>query len=137
MSLIRGRCHCQKIKFAITPPTDFCAHCHCESCRRTHGAAFVTWTSVPDNQLNITEGKELLNNYESSPHIFWKSCGHCFSPLFQTTTTTPGRTYIVVASLIDKLDRDPECHVSYGERVDWIQIHDDLPKHKMKASERI
>lgn len=137
MNLIKGRCHCQKIKFEITPPTEFCSHCHCESCRRTHGAAFVTWTSVPNNQLKITEGQELIKVYESSPNIFWMSCGHCVSPLFATTHTSPGRTYIGVASLIDKLDREPDSHVSFEEHVNWIKINDDLPQYKAKASERL
>lgn len=135
--VIRGRCHCQRIQFEITPPTDFCSHCHCESCRRTHGAAFVTWTSVPNHQLRITEGQELIVKYESSPNIEWKSCRHCFSPLFQTTYTTPDRTYITVASLVDKLDREPDSHVSYEEHVDWVKINDGLPQYKAKASDRL
>lgn len=138
MSLpIKGRCHCQKVQFEITPPTEFCSHCHCESCRRTHGAAFVTWTSVPNEQLDIIEGKSLLKEYESSPNIIWISCGHCMSPLFQTTHYSPGRIYIVVASLVDKLDREPDSHVSFEEHVDWIKINDGLPQHKAKASDRL
>ena len=27
-------------------PSRFVAHCHCESCRRAHGAAFVTWVGL-------------------------------------------------------------------------------------------
>ena len=62
MILIYGQCHCQKVKFQITPPTEFCSHCHCESCRKTHGAAFVTWTSVPNDQLKNLKGESLLND---------------------------------------------------------------------------
>ncbi len=134
---IRGHCHCQKIKFEITPPTEFCSHCHCESCRRTHGAAFVTWTSVPEAQLRITQGKEHVKKYESSPGIFWMNCTHCMSPLFQTTHPAKGRIYITVASLIDKLDREPDSHVSYEEHVDWFKVNDELPQYRDKASDRM
>lgn len=135
--VILGRCHCQKVIFEVTKPTDFCSHCHCESCRRTHGAAFVTWTSVPNQQLEIVAGQELVKEYESSPGIKWKSCGNCFSPLFQTTYKTPDRTYITVASLVGELDRLPDSHVSFEEHVKWININDGLPQHKEKASERL
>lgn len=135
--IIRGHCHCKQVQFEITPPTDFCSHCHCESCRRTHGAAFVTWTSVPKAQLKITSGEKLLKHYESSPNIFWTSCSHCFSPLFQSTPASPGRTYITIASLLDPLDRKPDSHVSYEEHVDWFQVNDSLPQYKAKASDRL
>lgn len=134
---IKGQCHCKQVKFEIAPPTEFCSHCHCESCRKTHGAAFVTWTSVPNKQLKIAAGKGLIKEYESSPNIKWMSCGHCFSPLFQTTHTSPGRTYIVVASLVDPLDREPGSHVSYEEHVPWIKVNDGLPQYKEKASEKL
>lgn len=136
MKTIRGKCHCNQVQFEITPPTEFCSHCHCESCRRTHGAAFVTWTSVQNEKLNILLGKDLIHSYESSPEILWMSCKHCASPLFQTTRYSPNRTYIVVASLIDPLDRSPESHVSYEEHVDWFHVNDNLPQFKEKASDR-
>lgn len=134
---IQGHCHCKKVQFEITPPTEFCSHCHCESCRRTHGAAFVTWTSVPNNQLRVLKGGDLIREYESSPQIKWMSCGYCMSPLFQTTHMSPGRTYITVASLVDSLDRNPDSHVSYEERVSWISVNDGLPQYKAKASDRL
>lgn len=133
---IRGRCHCSHILFEIIPPTDFCSHCHCESCRRTHGAPFVTWTSVPESQLKITAGEDFLKQYSSSPGIVWMSCAHCASPLFQITKHSPAKIYIAVASLIDPLDRDPENHVSFGECVSWIKVNDGLPQHSQRASDR-
>ncbi len=136
MNTIKGSCHCQTIQFELTPPTEFCSHCHCESCRKTHGAAFVTWTSVPDTNFNIIKGADSLNKYESSPDIIWISCSHCSSPLFQTTIHSPGRIYVTVASLNDKLDRDPDSHVSFEEHVNWVTINDKLPKHKAKASDK-
>lgn len=135
--VIKGRCHCSKIQYELNPPTDFCSHCHCESCRRTHGAAFVTWTSVPESQFKITEGAEGLKTYESSPGITWMSCNTCMSPLFQKTHSSPGRVYITVASLTDKLDREPDSHVSYEEHVRWFKVNDGLSRHKEKASDRI
>lgn len=134
--MITGRCHCGKIKYQFETPSEFCSHCHCESCRRTHGSAFVTWTSVSDDKLKIFEGKEFLKSYESSPQIVWYNCGHCFSPLFQKTRHSPGRTYITVASLNEALDRLPECHVSIEEKVDWLIVGDGLPQYREKASDK-
>ncbi|NCN26395.1 hypothetical protein GW915_02375 [bacterium] len=77
---------------------------------------------------------EFLGHYESSENIFWINCSHCFSPLFQTTRHSPGRTYINVAALSTPLDRKPDSHVSVEEKVSWIEINDGLPQFKEKSS---
>ena len=131
---IRGQCHCKKIHYEVTPPTDFFSHCHCESCRKIHGAAFVSWTSVPNNQLRILTGENFIHRYESSPEIIWMSCGKCSSSLFQTTKQTPGKTYVNISNLIDPMDRPAESHVSFEEKVPWLEIKDTLPQYKEKSS---
>jgi len=134
---IKGKCFCGGIQFQIKPPTKMFTHCHCESCRRSHGAAFVTWVSVDDAQFFLAAGEELVAAYESSPEIVWKFCKRCGTSLFQTTRHSPGITYIVAAALIDPMDRDPECHVSFEEKVTWLDVKDDLPKHREKTSDMI
>ena len=42
-----GRCHCGRVRFVARFPSRFVAHCQCESCRRAHGAALVTWAGLP------------------------------------------------------------------------------------------
>jgi hypothetical protein len=134
---IKGSCHCKAVKFELTLPTEFCSHCHCESCRRLHGSAFVTWTSIPERQFNYLVGDQEVCVYESSPGIEWLSCRKCHSHLFQKTTHSKNRIYISLSCLDEKIDRKPDSHVSYEERVDWFCVNDDLPKYKEKASSLI
>ena len=114
-----------------------CSHCHCESCRRLHGAAFVTWTSVPDNQLNLTTNPDAIHWYASSTGVRWGSCARCASRLFYRATTTESKArtacwYVAVASLDAPLDRAPSAHVSIEEAVDWCAVDDDLPRYTGK-----
>jgi hypothetical protein len=134
---VKGRCYCGGIKYEITPPTKMFSHCHCESCRRSHGAAFVSWTSVANEQFKITSGAELISNYESSPGIIWQFCKICGASIFQKTRHSPDITYVVAASLIDSIDREAEGHMSFEEKVPWLEISDDLPKHREKTSDLI
>ena len=53
-----GACLCGQVRFAIVPPTKWCAHCHCTMCRRAHGAAFVTWIGVPEAQFDFLHGRD-------------------------------------------------------------------------------
>lgn len=49
--IIEGGCLCGAVRYVITLPTKWCAHCHCSMCRRAHGAAFVTWAGVPSQSF--------------------------------------------------------------------------------------
>ncbi len=47
---LEGGCLCGAVRFSLTPPTDFVAHCHCQSCRRAHVSyeERVPWLSFKD-----------------------------------------------------------------------------------------
>jgi hypothetical protein len=142
--LIRGRCLCGAVRFTLIAPTDFCAHCHCESCRMSHAAAFVTWTSVPAERFSFERGQDHVTWYRSSACILWGFCKTCGSSILyradregHAESPKLDRMYVAVGSLIDPLDRDPKVHVSYDERVPWFRPHDGLPKHRGKTDEQI
>jgi hypothetical protein len=142
-SPIRGRCLCGAVAIALEPPTDFVNHCHCESCRRSHGAAFVTWTSVPLERFAFEHGEDRVRWYRSSQWIEWGFCERCGSSLLYRAVgeghpehPQVDRVYVTAASL-DGLDRSPTAHVSFEERVEWLAIGDELPKRRGKTGERI
>ena len=141
---IRGRCLCGIVQFELVPPTDFCSHCHCESCRLAHGSAFVTWTSVPLKRFSYIQGKENVKWYQSSEYILWGFCQTCGSHMFYRAekeghpeSPQIDRMYISVGSITDPLDRDPQRHVSYEERFSWMKAKDGLPKHRGKTEEKM
>lgn len=134
---VLGHCFCQAVKFEIRFPTDFVSHCHCESCRRSHGAAFVTWTGVPLKQFKYLKGQDRLRRYQSSPGVRWIFCENCGTSLLYELAGSPDKIYMTVANLNGALDRLPEGHVSYEEHVPWLKIADGLPKFREKSNEQI
>ena len=97
-------------------------------CRRSHGAAFVTWFGVPPERLRITSGEDRLSRHPSSDHATRSFCGRCGSSLFFESTRYPERVDVVLANMEDPIDRAPQLHVHFDDRVDWIQVADDLPR---------
>jgi len=49
----------------------------------------------------------------------------------------PGRIYVSVASLVDPLDRQPNAHVSFEERVSWLDSNGKLPRYFGKTERQI
>jgi hypothetical protein len=141
---INGRCFCGRVKFNITPPTEFSAHCHCESCRLSHGAPFVTWTGVPWERFSFVQGEENVKWHKSSEWISWGFCKECGSSMFYRVDKEGHHEspkidviYISVGSLTDQMDRKPKAHVSYEERIIDVKRDGKLPKYKGKKDEEI
>ena len=136
-SNIRGNCFCGAVRFELVPPTEFASHCHCEDCRKSHSAAFVTWTSVPSAQFKLLSGKDEVRRYQSHPGVYWGFCSKCGSSMFYDADDTPGRIYVTVVSLVDALDREPDSHMSFEERMSWYPASRTLPCFRGKTEERM
>ena len=134
---VSGSCFCGAVAFEIELPTLFCGHCHCSMCRRPHGASFVTWTAVPTERFQITQGEDELKTYESSHHGRRQFCGTCGSQIFCWHLTKDGGPPkiidVTMASFHGPIDRLPEGHAYYDSRADWSVINDDLPKRGGKS----
>ncbi len=122
-----GRCHCGAVRFTADFPSRFVAHCHCESCRRAHGAAFVTWAGFPSAQVRVTQGEDELATHESSPRTYRRFCRRCGTKLFFEGAKWPGETHVVLAAFDDPLDRAPSVHAFYAERAGWLPTLLDTP----------
>lgn len=125
---IQGGCLCEGIAFEITPPTKWCAHCHCSMCRRAHGAGIVTWFGIDSAQLRLTRGSDLLRWHRSSAGARRGFCGRCGSMLFFEGERWPGETHVTRASVPGEIDRAPAAHVHFDRRVAWLDLHDGLKK---------
>jgi hypothetical protein len=125
---VNGGCFCGAVRFAVELPTLFCAHCHCSMCRRAHGAGYVTWFGLPVERLTILAGMPQLVRFQSSDHGTRSFCRGCGSALFCESTRHPDYVDIVLANMDGAIDRQPEFHVFYDDRAEWVRVGDDLPR---------
>ena len=125
---VQGGCFCGAVRFAVELPTLFCGHCHCSMCRRTHGAGYVTWFGVPNERVTILSGQQQLVRFRSSEHGTRSFCGTCGSSLFCESTNHPDDIDIVLANMDAAIDRQPEFHVFFDSRAEWVRLGDDLPR---------
>ena len=126
-SPVAGSCFCGAVRFEVDLPTLFCAHCHCSMCRRSNGAAFVTWFAVPSERLRLHESSTLVR-HRSSEHGTRSFCGKCGSPLFCESSRHPERIDVTLASMEGPIDRLPQAHTYYDCRAEWIDDQEQLPK---------
>ena len=132
---LHGHCLCGAVAYEIEPPITSAAHCHCESCRRAGGAAFVSWATIAAASLRVTSGADRIVAYPSSPGARRSFCGTCGSQLFMHYDAEPAWAYVTLASLASPPDRAPDRHYSFEERVAWFPFHDALSKVRGKSRE--
>ena len=128
MDRFEGQCLCGAVRFAITPPSLFCVHCHCRFCRAAHGAGFVTWVGAHEDRFAYLAGKDLVHWYQSSPQSRRGFCSVCGTTMFYVSTLSPGEVHVARALISGDIDRAPQAHVFFDHRPPWIECADDLPK---------
>lgn len=134
---VRGECLCGTVKFEVTLPTKWCAHCHCTLCRRSHGAAFVTWFGVDTDNFKLLQGEEKLTWYYSSQESKRGFCTNCGSHILFRSTKWPRETHITLSNMTDAIDRQPKVHVFFDTHVSWLEFNDNLPRYDDPALESI
>ncbi|MBW2421870.1 MAG: GFA family protein [Deltaproteobacteria bacterium] len=124
----RGSCFCGEVRFTVALPSLVSAHCHCTMCRKLHGAAFVTWFTLPREQFALETSEAGLVRYSSSDHASRSSCGQCGTPLFYESDERPGQVDVVLASMEEPIDREPQMHIFFDDRAAWSVVDDGLPR---------
>ena len=123
-----GGCLCGAVRFEVTGPTRWCAHCHCTLCRRAHGAAFVTWFGVADEQFRFTSGEAMVRWFASTPGARRGFCSVCGSTMLFTSVRWEGETHVALACVDGAIDRAPAAHVFFDSHVDWVDHGDGLKR---------
>jgi hypothetical protein len=125
---VDGACFCGAVEFSVELPATFTAHCHCGMCRRAHGAGYVTWCVVPRNQLTFKRGEDALAHFRSSDHGTRSFCRICGSSLFCESTKRPEQIDVVLANMTESAGLEPQAHIYFDSRADWIAVGDSLPR---------
>lgn len=125
--MLTGRCLCGSVRFSIAGKIGPAGFCHCNQCRRANGSAFAANAPVRTRYFEITEGSELLSEYESSPGKFRAFCSRCGSPMYSRRDDTPESRNIRLGSLEQDPGRRPAAHVWVGSKAPWFEIVDSLP----------
>lgn len=120
-----ARCLCGDVIWETAGPYKWTSHCHCSRCRKTHGAAYATYTAVAATALRL-RGTEHVKKWESIPGFFRCFCGRCAS-------VVPGAAFGDLAFVpVGNFDEDPGTraafHIFVGSKAPWFTITDGLPQ---------
>ena len=98
--------------------------CHCIDCRRSAGAPYVTWGSVPREDLVVTKGEPRKIAHANRIRSFAACCG---THLFFEDTKDSETIDVTIASLDDPAPFAPQKTIWLEDKLPWVAIDESLP----------
>ncbi|HTW33921.1 MAG TPA: GFA family protein [Rhizomicrobium sp.] len=125
--MLTGHCLCGRVRYEADAEIRAIVHCHCETCRRTHGAAFSSIASIPRKRFRWVAGEELLKHFESSPGKFRYFCSHCGSHLMAERPAS--ETVMLRLGCLDTPVKPASAsHIWRSDGASWYDPKETLPE---------
>lgn len=121
-----GRCLCGATRYELHAEPLWVAYCHCESCRRATGAPVSTYLGCAVHSVTWLGDEPRL--FASSHDARRGSCASCCSPMTYESSRWAGEVHLHISTLDDPGRFPPRAHVYFSERIDWFEVHDNLPR---------
>ena len=125
--MYEGGCFCGAVRYKLSGPVSAETNCHCNICRRTSGAPFVAWFTVPTSSFHIVSGAPA--SFESSGHAVRTFCSLCGTALTFRSLKSPEEIDVTTCSSDDPERVPPRDHTWTESKLRWIKLADDLPTH--------
>jgi hypothetical protein len=121
-----GGCLCGAVRYRASADPIRAVNCHCATCRRSSGAAFMTFVHFPAGAFAWTSGEP--RRYRSSSEAERGFCTACGSTLSMHESVLQDRVQVSLGSL-DRPDLvRPHDHVWTSSQLPWLEVVDDLPR---------
>ena len=120
-----GGCFCGAVRYRAQSAPGVVTHCHCLHCRRTSGAAFVTWAEFPFSEFSFIKGRPVF--FSSREGVTRSFCQACGTPLTYRNAGTSDRIDVTACSLDEPSAVSPRDHVYYRRKLGWVHLSDGLP----------
>lgn len=131
--MLRGGCHCGRVRYETDGTPFHATICHCIDCRRVSGAASVAWFSVSRASLQWTG--DMPSAYGSSPGALRRFCSQCGTSISFEDVKYPEEVDIATATLDDPERVPPADHVFVSQRPHWVAIGDALPTYQRRRAD--
>jgi len=131
--MLKGGCFCGRTRYEAGGTPFYLTNCHCSICRRTTGAPFVAWFSVPRSEFKFVKGTP--TEFRSTPKGMRRFCAHCGTQLTFEHDDASGQIDVTTCSLDDPEQMPPEDHTRTTSKLKWIRLADGLPEHSEARSD--
>ena len=121
-----GSCLCKSVQYSIESDVVATANCHCNTCKKSTGAAFQTVTVALNKSFKITSGEDNLKTYEISDKAVKHFCGVCGTPIYNAHQDFPGFNMVFIGSVDEPCRLPPKTNFFCERMLPWINTISEL-----------
>lgn len=123
--MINGSCLCGSVTYQADCGHGPIIHCHCQTCRKAHSAAFASVMPIAYDAFKWTSGEDQLNSFESSPGKNRYFCTNCGSQLIAERREV--KLILLRMGCVDTeiVDR-PDAHIWRSDGAPWYDPDDEI-----------
>ncbi len=107
------------LEYAAEAVIDALIHCHCETCRKAHGAAFSSLSAVPRERFRWTKGEAMVKAFESSPGKRRWFCSECGSHIVAERRES-GHIMLRLGCLDTPITVERQFHIWRSDAASWF-----------------
>jgi len=137
MSVREGGCACGAVRYRLTSDPLFVHCCHCLSCQRQTGSAFVVNAMIEADRVELLAAEphavDVPRDDGSTQAIF--RCPACQVAVF-STYTRPEVRFVRAGTLDDPASVAPDVHIFTRSKLPWVELPASVPAFDVYYDQR-
>jgi hypothetical protein len=125
---MHGGCFCGKIRFSTAKNPNLVVNCHCDNCKRSVGAPFVTWAVFEKESIIFNESPL---THTASNRAIRTFCATCGTSITYWHPNRKNELDITVGCLDEPEKYPPGKNIWTKKRLCWIENPDDIPDYSI------
>ncbi|WP_370981067.1 GFA family protein [Agaribacterium sp. ZY112] len=122
--MVDGTCLCGKISYKVELLPNMVFNCHCQYCRKAHGAAYATMALANKESLTLADPSSLLTEHKNTLGGFRAFCSACGSRLMNYGPEGTPYLSIVLASVDSPIDFTAVAHCNTESKASWCEPYE-------------
>jgi hypothetical protein len=126
---LEGGCACGAVRYRLASPPMFVNCCHCTSCQRQTGSAFVVNALIETDRITLLAGEPqpvAAPTESGRPHRIFR-CPTCQVALWSEYGGAAALRFVRVGTLDDPTALQPGAHIWVRSKQPWVTLPEGVP----------
>jgi len=124
--MVKGSCLCGEIKYQVELMPDKIFNCHCQFCRKAHGADYATMALAKASTLKVTDDGNNLKEHKNDIGGYRAFCGNCGTRLMNYAPDKNMYFSVTLSTVDTPIDLKPAAHVNLESKAQWCVPYDGI-----------
>lgn len=124
---VHGSCLCGKVHYSCRIYPDKIFNCHCQFCRKAHGADYVTLALAKGSTLVIADHDGQLKEHKNAIGGYRAFCGACGSRLMNYGPDKTVYFSVTLSSVDTPIAFQAVAHVNVESKAPWCPLSEGIP----------